>query len=105
MEVMKLLGAFEKQSAVSELIGTKLIGALKEAKTINTLRVERLKPLFEKYSATVQSQAESLYAMLNVDAKKQAARVDELLASLKDGDIRRGQMIFNSSKAACSSCH
>jgi putative heme-binding domain-containing protein len=105
LEASKLLSAFDKQSAVSELVGTKLILALKEAKTINTMRVERLKPLFEKYPASVQSQAESLYAMLNVDAKAQSAHVDELLASLKNGDIRRGQMVFNGTKAACSSCH
>jgi len=28
-----------------------------------------------------------------------------LLPQLKDGDIRRGQLIFNSQKAACSACH
>lgn len=105
LEATKLLNAFEKQSAVSELVGTKLIAALKEAKSIKTMRVERLKPLFAKYPAAVQEQAESLYALLNVDAKAEAAHVDELLASLKNGDIRRGQMVFNGTKAACSSCH
>jgi putative membrane-bound dehydrogenase-like protein len=105
METMKLLSAFEKPSATNEIVGSKLIGALKEAKTINTLRVERLKPLFEKYPASIQSEAESLYAMLNVDAKKQSENIDNLLASLKNGDIRRGQAIFNSEKAACASCH
>ncbi|MEO7297870.1 MAG: c-type cytochrome, partial [Verrucomicrobiota bacterium] len=34
-----------------------------------------------------------------------SAHIDELLAALKNGDIRRGQNIFNSAKAACSSCH
>ncbi|MEO7300065.1 MAG: PVC-type heme-binding CxxCH protein [Verrucomicrobiota bacterium] len=105
MEVMKLLSAFEKPAATNEIVGIKLISALDEAKTINTMRVERLKPLFEKYPASVQSQAESLYALLNVNAKKQSAHIDELLVTLKDGDIRRGQIIFNSAKAACSSCH
>ena len=31
--------------------------------------------------------------------------MEKLLASLKDGDIRRGQAVFNSQKAACSACH
>ena len=43
--------------------------------------------------------------MLNVDAAKQSAHIDELLKELKDGDVRRGQAIFNSQKAACFSCH
>jgi len=42
---------------------------------------------------------------LNVDLDKQKAHLDELLASLPNGDVRRGQAIFNSPKAACSSCH
>jgi putative heme-binding domain-containing protein len=28
-----------------------------------------------------------------------------MLGSLKDGDVRRGQLVFNSAKAACASCH
>src|SRR5712692_7069118 len=28
-----------------------------------------------------------------------------MLRSLKDGDIRRGQAVFNSSRASCASCH
>ena len=40
-----------------------------------------------------------------MDAAKQQARLEQLLASLKGGDVRRGQAIFNSTKAACSSCH
>src|SRR5690606_35994289 len=30
---------------------------------------------------------------------------DELLASLGEGDVRRGQAIFNGEKASCSTCH
>ena len=29
----------------------------------------------------------------------------ELAESLKDGDVRRGQKVFNGEKAACASCH
>ena len=38
-------------------------------------------------------------------AKYSAARLEELLSSLEGGDVRRGQAVFNSQKAACSSCH
>jgi putative heme-binding domain-containing protein len=69
------------------------------------LRVETLKPRLAKFGAPVRKQAEELYAPLDVDAAKQKARLDELLAGLKGGDVRRGQAVFNSPKAACSSCH
>ncbi len=32
-------------------------------------------------------------------------RLEKLLASLKDGDVRRGQAVFNGTKASCSACH
>src|SRR5262249_6739249 len=31
--------------------------------------------------------------------------LEKLLASLKGGDVRRGQAVFNSQKTACVSCH
>src|SRR6266446_1159628 len=43
--------------------------------------------------------------MINADAGKQKEHLDQLLAGLKEGDVRRGQTIFNSQKTACSTCH
>jgi putative heme-binding domain-containing protein len=42
---------------------------------------------------------------LNVDAAKQKARLEQLVPTLSTGDIRRGQVVFHSEKAACFSCH
>src|SRR5204862_1419545 len=58
-----------------------------------------------KYGPAVQRQAEGLYAALDADAAGQRAKLDEMLARLKDGDVRRGQAVFYSPKAACASCH
>ena len=33
------------------------------------------------------------------------AKIEELLTLLPSGDIKRGQLVFNSQKAACASCH
>jgi len=44
-------------------------------------------------------------AKLNPDAAAQQARLDQLLTTLPAGDVRRGQSLFNSAKAACYSCH
>ena len=39
------------------------------------------------------------------DPAQQRARLDELSAAIKDGDVRRGHHVFNSAKAACTTCH
>ena len=53
----------------------------------------------------MQQQAESLLAALRADSTQQAERLERLLSSLGEGDIRRGQAVFNSQKAACLACH
>jgi len=58
-----------------------------------------------KYPENVREQAKDILASLNEDGAKQAAYIDSLLPKLKDGDVRRGQAIFNSTRAACSGCH
>jgi putative heme-binding domain-containing protein len=42
---------------------------------------------------------------VNEDEPKQMAHLNELLPKIQNGDIRRGQAIFNSAKASCVSCH
>jgi putative membrane-bound dehydrogenase-like protein len=103
MDVDRLLEAFTRST--DDRVGLALLAALTTSPVRSSLRVEMVKPRLAKYSAKVQQQAEELYASLNVDAARQQARLTELLAGLKDGDIRRGQIVFNSQKAACSSCH
>jgi putative heme-binding domain-containing protein len=46
-----------------------------------------------------------LYAALEADNAQQYAKLEQLLASVKKGDIRRGQAVFNGTKASCSACH
>jgi putative membrane-bound dehydrogenase-like protein len=103
MEVNRLLEAFV-QSA-DDTVGLKLLAALDDAAVRPGLRADQLRPRLAKYGPKVKERAEKLYAALDVDAAKQKARLEELLATLKDGDVRRGQAVFNSTKAACSSCH
>ena len=48
-----------------------------------------------------------MLASLNVDAARQQQRLEEILATGEEanGDVRRGQAVFNSPKVACLSCH
>jgi putative membrane-bound dehydrogenase-like protein len=103
LELDRLLDAFA--SSTDEKVGRALVSALKASPARSSLRVETLKPRLAKLPPAVQRQAEELYAALDVDAAKQRTRLEQMLSSLKDGDVRRGQAVFNSTKAACSACH
>jgi putative membrane-bound dehydrogenase-like protein len=103
MEVERLLDAFGRST--DPVVGAKLVAALKAAPVKSSLRTETLKPRLAKFGPKVAKEAEALYAALDVDAAKQKARLEELMAFVKGGDARRGQGVFNSAKAACYSCH
>ncbi len=103
LEAPKLLPAFEKFP--NETLGLKLVAALKASPGLPGVRAGALKALFAKYPPSVQHQGESLLTLLNADATRQNAQVDELLAGAVGGDIRRGQAVFNSDKTACTVCH
>ena len=103
IELPKLLGAFTR--ATNENVGFALVHALENGKSIASLRAETVKPHLTNFPAAVQQKADVLLASLNLDAAQQKKHIDEMLASAKGGDIRRGQAIFNSPKAACSACH
>jgi putative membrane-bound dehydrogenase-like protein len=104
MELDRLLEAYAGSS--DEAVGLALVAALKASPSARAgLRVEMVKPRLAKYGAKVRQRAEELYALLDADAARQRARLEGLLGTLKGGDVRRGQAVFNSQKAACSSCH
>ena len=103
LELNRLLGAFEHCS--DEAVGLKLIAALRQSPVLTSLRVDAVKSRLTKFPASVQTEAEALYAAINVEASRQQEKLIDLVGSLTGGDIRRGQVVFNSQKAACSACH
>jgi putative heme-binding domain-containing protein len=103
LELPKVLPAFEKSSR--ETLGLKLVAALESSPGLPGVRANMLKPVLAKYPAPVQQRGDTLLARLNSDVARQNARVDELLAKMKDGDVRRGQLVFHSEKASCAMCH
>ena len=103
IELPKLMSAFSRST--NENIGLALVASLGASKSLASLRSETLKPQLTNFPAVVQRKAEALLASLNTDAAQQKQHIDTLLASVKGGDIRRGQAIFNSPKAACAACH
>ena len=103
LDAPKLLPAFDKSP--NEALGLKLVAALKDSTGLRGLRVDLLKPLLAKYPKPVQDAGAELLTLLNADAGKQRAHLETLLPTLKDGDMARGQIVFNSQKAACFTCH
>jgi putative heme-binding domain-containing protein len=103
VEVDRLLSAFEQST--DESVGLKLLNVLGQASAFSSLRVDSLKAHLAKYGPAVQKQAEALFARINVDAAKQKARLEQLTTILSAGNVRRGQLVFHSEKAACFTCH
>jgi putative membrane-bound dehydrogenase-like protein len=103
LEAPKLLPAFER--GATEDLGRALLAALRGAPGLAGIRPAALRPVFAKYPPAVRTEAEQLIASLDADAIRQNARVDELLVNVRDGDVRRGQAVFLSDKAACTLCH
>ena len=106
LELPRLLPAFDRGS--DEALGLAMLAALQGSKGRSSIRPDILLPRLAKYPESVQQKGEALLASLNVDAARQKRRLEELLAAGKDGkegDVRRGQAVFNSPKAACLSCH
>ena len=103
MELDRLLTAFAPST--DEAAGLALLETLQASPLRSTLRVDMLAPRLAKYPASVRERAEGLYAILNADRAKQQARLEQLLAELPEGDVRRGQTVFTGTKAACMACH
>jgi putative membrane-bound dehydrogenase-like protein len=103
LEAPKLLPAFERNTG--EELGLKLVTALRDSPGLRGLRADLLKPLLAKYPRSVQEAGQPLLDSLNADAAQQAAQLDALLGQLPPGDLRRGQAVFVSARAACTTCH
>jgi len=103
LELPRLLRAFDTDG--DETLGLTLVAALERASSRASLRPDLLKPRLAKYPVSVQARADALLAAVNLDAGAQARRLDDLTGGLAGGDVRRGQLVFNSEKAACLACH
>jgi putative membrane-bound dehydrogenase-like protein len=103
MELDRVLDAYAAGS--NDEVGGKLIAALSSAPARGSLRVDSVRTRLAKFSPGVKKKADKLYAELDADAAGQKTRLDKMLASLGAGDVRRGQEVFHSEKAACFSCH
>jgi putative membrane-bound dehydrogenase-like protein len=105
LELGGALTVFNQNSG--EEVGRKLLSALSKSSARSSLSPGAVRDLFAHYPQAVQAEATEFIQRLNQDAITQAAHLDSLLEQVKalPGDIRRGQAIFNSPKALCTTCH
>jgi putative membrane-bound dehydrogenase-like protein len=105
LELTRLLAAFD--SGGDEALGASLVAALRESKSARALHPTQIQPHFAKFPEATAKQLSEFLATLNADAAKQGARLEALLAELHalTPDVRRGQSVFNGTKASCSACH
>ncbi|MEN9733703.1 MAG: hypothetical protein RLZ45_1698 [Verrucomicrobiota bacterium] len=105
LELTRLLSAFREGG--DDTLGLPLVAALQDSRSAKALAPGQVRPFFAKFPEATQKQLGILLSGLDADATQQAARLEALLKELQgvDADVRRGQAVFNGSKAACSSCH
>jgi putative membrane-bound dehydrogenase-like protein len=103
LDLGKLLGVFAKST--DEKVGQALVKALRDPAVRPAVRAELVKPILDKYPKAVRDEAEKLYAELDEARKGEKEKLDTMLAGLKEGDVRRGQLVFNSAKTNCIACH
>jgi putative heme-binding domain-containing protein len=103
LEIGKLLDAFGQST--NENVGASLLDGLQHAKSLASVRPDVLSKLLTHFPSNIQERGKQILASLQADTAQQSAHLTELMSSLGKGDIRRGQAVFNSQKAACSSCH
>ena len=103
MDLPRLLPAFERDG--SEIFGLKLVAGLTESKGLRGLRADLISQMLKKYPASVQAEGLKLQRLLNASLEEQTAVLEKTLATLPEGDTRRGHEVFMSKKGACNACH
>jgi len=102
-EVGRVLPAFDRST--NEKAGLALVAALTDPAVRPVVRAEQVKPALDKYPPPVRAAADRLYALLAEARGDEVARLEALLKELPEGDVRRGQAVFNGAKGQCAACH
>lgn len=103
MELPQLVSAFGRSE--SPAVGQRLAEGLSQSKSLANLRADIVDLAGAGFPEAVRARLDELLVGEVEDRVSQAGRIDDLLTSLAGGDVERGQVVFNSTEAACLSCH
>ena len=103
LELPRLLPAFD--NAGDEALGLEMMAALERRPADRACAPTSCVRDWRSIRSPCRSRERRCWRRSTSTAAKQTQRLEELLGALKDGDIRRGQAVFNGPKTACMSCH
>lgn len=103
LQLPSLLEAFAKPDALVN--GEKLVAALAASPGLENVTSTSLEKLLQPYPDNVRTAAQPLFKRINADIDVQRARLADLTKQLDGGDAKRGVIVFQMAKTACSSCH
>ncbi|MBL8849856.1 MAG: c-type cytochrome, partial [Planctomycetaceae bacterium] len=98
-----LLGVYDRDA--SEAVGLMLVSRLQASPSAQTLSAGDLRRVAAHYPPSVLAAAAPLLAALEIDAARNAARLDELAATISGGNAEHGRELFHGKQSACSTCH
>ncbi len=103
LEVEQLLLVYRNWD--DEQVARELLHALRSAPARTALNLQLINQRRRQYPAAMQRVLEELAKLVEAEIARRREHIVELYRSLPPGDVRRGQKVFLSSKAACSACH
>ncbi len=103
LELSWLLRGF--QGDMEGATGKMLVASLAKAPALAGIPANRIRDTFDRYPAEVRAAAEKLVVDATVDQEQRADKIESLVEAMNAGDATRGETVFFSAKAACSSCH
>ena len=103
LELNRVLPAFERQPSANA--GQSLLTALGQSKARTSIRPETLRATLKGYPAEIRAQGDRFLETLDTGLAGRRKRLEKIRSELPAGDVRRGQAVFNSAKAACIQCH
>lgn len=98
-----LLRAFSQ--ATDEALGLHVAAQLEKSGGLAGLSADDLATAFGKFPEPVQARLKAAQASLHQDLAAREARLNGMEKTLPAGDVRRGAVVFQSAKAACTLCH
>ena len=102
-ELKQVLGLFANVS--SDLVGHRLVASLTASSSASNLQAFRLQHVLANFGPQIQSEAEPLFERLRRSQADALARADRVADLLDQTDLQRGLAVFQSTTAACASCH
>jgi putative membrane-bound dehydrogenase-like protein len=103
MELKRLMEMFGKSG--DGQIGHQLVNALLQNPALTSLSIEHLKQQLSGFGAEVIQQSKPLIERIEKENADKIKKIEDVLSLISNGDIRRGQKVFHSTKTSCIACH